>query len=63
MLRSGIRLEASEVRETGEVSEPPREETRFLTKDIIWKVIALVVVFVLAVIFVMIGMKLAWIGG
>jgi len=32
-------------------------------KDVIWKAIALIVVLILAVIFVMIGMKLAWIGG
>lgn len=49
-----------EVRTT---SETPSGETGWSAKDVIWKLTAVIVVFILVVIFVMIGMKLAWIGG
>jgi len=63
MLRREIELETSGVQERDTISEVPRERPRMRVKDVIWKAIALIVVLILAVIFVMIGMKLAWIGG
>lgn len=56
-------MEAAEVEGATESPEASREEPRMLAKEVIWRVVALIVVFALAVIFVMIGMKLAWIGG
>jgi hypothetical protein len=38
-------------------------EPELSRKDILWRLTAVIVVLALAVIFIMIGMKLAWIGG